>query len=119
MNPVNSITISGNLASDPELKYTAKGTAVVNARLMQSESRKNDEGEYETVGKPLAIDLAVWGKNAENFHKICGKGSEVLVMNGKLEDASYEVEGKKIYKQKIVVDEWRALSRGKNSESKG
>ena len=44
---LNKVMLIGNLGSDPEIKYSPKGTAIANLRLATSESRKNSDGEWE------------------------------------------------------------------------
>jgi len=51
-----------------------------------------------------------WGKNAENFQKILGKGDEVAIQ-GKLTHRSYEdKEGNTRYVTEVVVNEFVKLS---------
>ena len=73
-----NITISGNLAADPELRFTKDGKAVVRFTVMTSRSKKNDEGKWESfdvTGWPVTA----WDKLAENVAESLLKGDPVIV----------------------------------------
>ena len=45
---VNKVTLIGNLGADPEVRYTANGSAVANIRLATAESwRDRESGETQ------------------------------------------------------------------------
>lgn len=74
---VNVVILVGHLCANPELRYTASGTAVANLRLAVNNTYTNAKGEKrENV---LFIDVAAWGKQAESAAEYLEKGSKVLV----------------------------------------
>ncbi len=84
---MNKVLLLGNLGGDPELRYTATGTAVLNLRLatnevwVDKEGKKQDRTEWHNV--------VIFGPRAEALSKFLGKGSGVLVEGG-LRTQSYE-----------------------------
>ncbi len=64
---VNKVILLGFLGKDPELKYTASGTAVCRFSLATNETFKNKAGEPQKRTEWHSI--VAWGKLAE----ICGE----------------------------------------------
>lgn len=96
---LNRVVLLGNLGADPELRYTASGTAVLNLRLATSESyldankERQERTEWHTV--------VVWGARGEGLSKILKKGDRILIEGG-LRTSSYEDrEGVKRYKTEV------------------
>jgi single-strand DNA-binding protein len=92
----------GNLARDPELRYTPQGTAVSDLRLAVTTIRggKGQERKEETV----FIDATVWGRQAENCSEYLSKGRPVLV-EGRLAQDNWEDKetGQKRSKIKVIA----------------
>lgn len=82
----HTIIIVGNLGNDPEMRYTAGGTAVTNFNLATNRVYSNSEGNQ--VKETTWFRVSVWGKQAESSNQYLRKGSQVLVegrMNPDLE----------------------------------
>jgi single-strand DNA-binding protein len=84
---LNKIILIGRLTDDPELRYTANGTAVSNFTLAVQRSFKNQDGDYDAD----FIDIVVWRKQAETCANHLGKGRLVAV-EGRLQMSSYETD---------------------------
>jgi single-strand DNA-binding protein len=72
------ITVAGNLAADPELRFTAQGKAVVKITVMSSRSVKDADGKWhdeDVTGWPVTC----WDKLAENVAESCAKGDGVII----------------------------------------
>lgn len=82
------ITISGNLAADPELRYTQSGVAVVSFTVMQNLDRKNEQGGYDPVAKN-GLKVTAWRELAENIAQSFEKGQRVIV-TGRLEPQQWQ-----------------------------
>jgi len=109
----NKVIMVGNLTQDPELRYTASGTAVANLRIaVSSKYRSGDEYKEET----LFIDVVVWGKQGESCSQYLSKGRQVLV-EGRLQERSWESDGQKRRKTEIVANTVRFL--GRKGEGEG
>lgn len=99
----NEITVAGNLTREPELRFTAGGTATcgfgvaVNRRYQQN-------GEW--VDAPTNFfNVTVWGQYGENVAASLSKGDRVLV-KGRLDFRKYQnKDGVEVTTHDIVADE--------------
>jgi len=98
----NRVMLLGNLGSDPELRFTQGGQAVLNLRLATTESYldkdkvRRDRTDWHNV--------VVWGKRGEALAKILGKGSSLFI-EGSLRTSSYDDrDGNKRYKTEIIAN---------------
>jgi len=98
LSNINTVTISGNLTRDPELRHTKSDTAVCNISVAVNRSVKRDD---EWVEEPSFFDVTVFGGRGEQCAAKCAKGSFVTV-SGRLEQQRWETEeGDK--RQKVVI----------------
>lgn len=99
---LNRVILLGHLGADPDLRYTATGTAVLNLRMATNESfvDRNKETQERTDWH----QVVVWGARAEGLSKILMKGTCLLVEGG-LRTSSYEKDGTKRYKTEIHARE--------------
>lgn len=74
-----SITVVGNLAADPELRFTPGGKAVATFTVMASKSRKNEAGEWESLDT-TGWTVKAWDKMAEHVAESLTKGDPVVVV---------------------------------------
>ena len=110
---LNLVLIIGNLTRDPELRYTANGTAVCNLGIASNRKYKSgDEWKEDTC----FMTVVVWGKRGENCNTYLKKGNPVLV-EGRLATRSWEKDGKKQYATEIVADNVQFLNRTKEGTS--
>jgi single-strand DNA-binding protein len=100
-----TITIIGNLVSDPELRYTPTGQAVATFRVA-STPRYMDRATNEWKdGDSLFLSCNVWRQAAENVAESLQRGMRVIV-SGRLRQRSYETkEGEKRTVYEVEVDE--------------
>ena len=99
---INSVTISGNLTRDPELRYSVTGTAILTFCVAVNERKKNSQGEWEDYAN--FVDCVLFGKYGEAMQQHLVKGSKVAV-SGKLHYSSWERDGQRRSKLEVVVDE--------------
>jgi single-strand DNA-binding protein len=78
--------LSGRIANDIELRYTAKGTAVVKFTLAVDKSSKDASGQWQN--QAVFIDVVAWEKWAEALNNNAHKGSPV-VLEGKIDARTY------------------------------
>jgi single-strand DNA-binding protein len=100
----NKVVLMGNLARDPEVRYTVDKRAWVRFTIAVGFSWKNKNGEYQD-GTDF-IPITAWGPLAERCGRYLKKGSSVLV-EGKIKVRSYEARdgsGKK-YTTDVAADE--------------
>lgn len=102
----NSITISGNATSAPELRYGQSGVAVANMSVAVNE-RKFDREKNEWVeGEATFVRVTLWRDMAENAAGTVNKGDRVMV-TGALKVRSYEdKEGNQRTSTEIEVEDF-------------
>lgn len=109
---MNRIILCGNLTRNLELKYTSTNKAVLDTNIAVQRQRTNQNGERETD----FINIQVWGKQAENLDKYCGKGSKIAI-EGELRIDTYEKsDGSKGYKTYVLVSNVEFLDTKKKEE---
>jgi single-strand DNA-binding protein len=100
-----TITVVGNLTSDPELRYTQNGLAVANFTIASTprsfDARANDWKD----GDALFLRASVWREFAGHVAATLTKGSRVIA-TGRLRQRSYETrDGEKRTSIELDVDE--------------
>lgn len=98
---VNSVSISGNLGRDPELRATASGTSVCSFPVCAN-SRVKREGKWED--KPNWVEVKFFGNRAEPLSRILSKGSHVC-LHGHLSQETWESDGKRRSRLVVIGDE--------------
>ena len=89
--------IAGRLTKDPEVRYTAKGTAVTNLRVAVN-FRGRDRKEEASF-----FDVVAFGKLAEQCGEYLSKGRTVLV-EGRMRQRSWESdEGSRRNRLEIIA----------------
>jgi len=89
------ITVAGTLTADPELRFTANGTAVANFTVAANDRRYDkDRGEWVDNGATF-MRCTVWRDTAEHVAESLQKGRRVL-LTGSLRQRDWETkEGEK------------------------
>lgn len=106
---LNRVSLIGNLAKDPEVRFSQSGTAVGNLRLGVSERRKEGE-EYKDHTEWVSV--ICFGKTAENASKYLQKGRQVFV-EGKLQTRQWEDKtGQTRYTTEVVAGQILFLGSG-------
>jgi len=100
----NSITISGNITRDPEMRYTPSGVSKVTFGVAVNRSWRNQQTQ-EWEEQTSFFNVVAWRQLAENVGASLTKGSRVVV-SGRLEQRSWETpDGDKRSKVEVVADE--------------
>ncbi len=110
---VNRVILIGNLGADPEMRYTASGTAVAKFRLATSETFVDRQGNRQERTEWHRV--TAWGKLAEICGQYLSKGRLVYI-EGRIRSDSWEQEGVKRYSYEIVADNMRMLGAGRGVE---
>lgn len=100
---INKCELMGNLATDPEVRYTAEPKAVATFRLVTDSPVKSD-GEWTT--EPEYHNIVAFGRTAEICKEYLHKGSRVII-EGRLKTRSWDDKdsGKKQYRTEIIVND--------------
>lgn len=99
------ITVVGNLAGDPELRFTASGHAVANFTIAQTPRTRNQQSGEWLDDETLWVRASVWREMAENVAETLTKGTRV-VAHGRLKARSFETkEGQQRTNWELDIDE--------------
>jgi single-strand DNA-binding protein len=102
----------GNITSEIDLRYTQSETAVCDVSLAVNDKRKNQAGEW--VEETTFVDVTLWGRTAEVAAEYLGKGSPILI-EGRLKLDTWETDGQKRSKLKVVGERMQMLGSNKKS----
>jgi len=113
MASFNNVILMGNLTRDVELRYTPSGTSVTDISLAVNERVKSGE---QWVDEVSFFDVTLWGRLAEVAAEYLGKGKPVLI-SGKLKQESWEKDGQKRSKVKVIASELKLIGGGNAAAS--
>jgi single-strand DNA-binding protein len=95
-------TLIGNVTSDPELKFTAQGTAKLGFSIAVNHYWTDNDGEKKE--DTSFFNVTCWRYVAEDTANVLEKGMGVIV-HGRLDQRSYEdKEGQKRNAIELVAD---------------
>lgn len=99
------VVVIGNLAGDPELRWTASGHAVANFTIAQT-PRSFDKQQNQWVDdETLWVRASVWREVAEHVAESLTKGTRVIA-HGRLKARSFETkDGEQRTNWELEVDE--------------
>ena len=116
MADFNRVVLVGNLTRDPEVRVLPSGSIVADVGLAVNERRKDQSGNW--IEEPNFFDVTVWNRSAEVVRDYTKKGSPLLV-EGRLEQETWEQDGQKRSKVKVVADRIVLLGGRGDSGSSG
>ncbi len=116
MPNLNKVQLMGNLTRDPEVRYTPKGTAVVDIGMAINRYFTLDDGEKRE--ETVFVDITLWGRQAEIVGQYTRKGRPLFV-EGRLQLDTWDDKqsGQKRSKLKVVGDSIQLL--GSKEENGG
>lgn len=108
MPNLNKVMLMGNLTRDPELKYTPKGTALVNFGIAVNRNYSTDTGEKRE--EVTFIDLEAWARTAEIIAEYFKKGRPIFIEGRlKLDTWDDKQSGQKRSKMRVIVESFEFL----------
>lgn len=107
MASYNRVILMGNVTRDIQLRYTPAGTPVTEVGMAVNDRRKNANGEW--IDETTFVDVTFWGRTAEVASEYLSKGAPVFV-EGRLKLDTWEKDGQKNYKLRVVCDRMQLLS---------
>src|SRR5947209_5584253 len=109
MAGLNRVMIIGNLGKDPEMRFTANGSAVTNFSVAVSRQFQATDGERREETEWFSV--VAWNKLAEQCNQFLQKGRRVYV-EGRLQTRSWDgQDGQKRYRTEVVASEVQFLDR--------
>lgn len=98
---INSVTVSGNLTRDPELRNLPSGQSVCQLRIAHNDRYKDSSGQW--ADRPAYFDVTIWSGLGEWMGKNLSKGQKVVV-SGRLKWREWGEEGNKRQAVEISAD---------------
>lgn len=101
---LNKVQLTGYLGADPEMRYTASGSAVTQFRVASGRSWKDREGNAHDDTEWFRI--VAWDKLGEICNQYLTKGSRVYV-EGRLQSRSWEDQqsGQTRYRTEVIASD--------------
>ena len=93
---INKVELLGRVGTDPEMKYTTGGTAVVQLRL--ATERRRQDGEVEADWH----NVVCWSKTAEAVNQYVGKGDRIYVAGRLVQNTWEGDDGQRRYRTEIT-----------------
>lgn len=109
---INKVILVGRLTREPEYK-NVNGTSLVKYSLATNRTYVVNGDKREDVSY---VDCESWGKLADIIRQYCTKGKQILI-EGRLKQDTWEAEGKKMSKLKVVVENMQLLGSKSDSSS--
>lgn len=93
------IVVTGNLTSDPELRFTPNGAPVTQVRVASTPRRFNKQTNQYEDGNTLFLAATCWNHLAENVAATLQKGMRVTIVGnlGQREYTTKEGEQRTVY----------------------
>lgn len=115
---LNKVMLIGRLGADPEMRYTASGTAVTNFRVACTRRRRaGQEGDVREETDWFTV--VAWDKLAEITNSYLNKGSKVYV-EGRLQTRSWDDQsGQKRYATEVVANDMIMLDSRRGDRAEG
>lgn len=111
MANLNKVMLIGRLTRDPESRSLKSGSSVVSFGMAVNRTYTKQESG-ERVEETCFLDLEAWGRQGETIARYMKKGSQIYV-EGRLKLDTWEKDGQKQSKLRIVVENFQFLdSRG-------
>ncbi|MDO8357236.1 MAG: single-stranded DNA-binding protein [Nitrospirota bacterium] len=116
MDQVSSTVLEGNLTRNPELRYTDKGTPVCSFTVANNRQWKSGDEKKEEV---CFIDVVVFGKHGETCAQYLVKGQGVMLVNARLKQERWEMDGQKKSKHVLHCQEVKFRGKPKEGQADG
>ena len=114
MNNINTVTLTGNLTRDVELKYSNAGNPFINFGIAVNESYKEND---EWKERPNFFNCVMFGKITEYIANNVKMGTRVT-LTGKLRNERYDNKmGEKISIVKIIASQLEFPFKEKDNSS--
>lgn len=101
MADLNKVMIIGNLGQDPEIRYTANGSAVATFSVAANRNFRRPDGEWEKETE--WFNVVAWNQLAERVSQNLQRGARVYV-EGRLHTRSWDgQDGRRHYRTEVIA----------------
>ncbi|GAA1615950.1 MULTISPECIES: single-stranded DNA-binding protein [Actinomycetes] len=94
-------SLSGFIASDPQLRETSKGDARFYARIGKEHFRREDDGSFTQI-ETSYHHMVMFGRSADHAHAKFAKGDN-FIAEGYTRPVSYERNGQNVEGEEFVA----------------
>ena len=102
MASLNKVMIIGNLGADPEMRYTANGSAVTSFNVAANEQFTDRAGARQERTEWFSV--VTWNRLAETCAQYLTKGRQVYV-EGRMQTRSWDDQsGQKRYRTELIAE---------------
>ncbi|MCD6426500.1 MAG: single-stranded DNA-binding protein [Caldisericaceae bacterium] len=108
----NKVILTGRLAADPDVRYTPNGSEVAQFRIAVNRSYKTKDNPNDWQQETFFITIITWNRLAERVEKNFKKG-DLVIVEGRLNIRSYEVDGVKKWVTEIIANDVKFLPRNR------
>jgi len=107
--------IIGHLGADPEMRYTANGSAVCTFRVATSRTWNTSDGERREETEWFSV--VTWNRLAEICAQYLTKGRQVYI-EGRMQTRSWDdQQGQKRYRTELIAEEVKFLGSGGHGDA--
>ena len=110
---INKVELLGRVGADPEMKYTASGTAVTQLRLATDRVRKGGEAETDWHS------VVVWDKLADAVAQYVERGQRIYVSGRLVQNSWTGDDGQRRYRTEIHAQDVVFLDSARNGNGGG
>lgn len=114
--PIPSISDIAGILTDPDLKFTPGGKAILSFRAAFNDSKYDEQQSKWVTTKTFYVDAQAWEKTAERLAETLAKGDQVYI-SGRLETQSWEKDGEKKSKPVLTIQSVRKLAKSEPAAS--
>jgi len=102
---INRVVLTGRLTKDVELRSTASGLSVVSFTVAVDNNMSKDQ----QTATASFISCVAWNNQAKFLEQYCKKGN-LVALEGRLQQRSYDGKNGKVYVTEVVCDRVENLS---------
>ena len=111
---VNKVFLGGRLTRDPELKYTAGGTAIASFGIATNRTWTPQGGEKKE--ETCFVDITMFGRRAEVINEYFKKGGSIFI-EGRLQFNQWETkDGQKRNTLRVVADNFQFVGENQKAQ---
>lgn len=112
MASYNKVILVGNLTRDPELRYSAKGTAIAKIGIAVNRRWRNEAGEWQE--EVTFVDVDAFGRQAETIGQYLKRGRPIMIEGRlKLDQWEDKASGQKRSRLGVVMENFQFLDSGR------
>lgn len=90
-----TVTVTGNVGQDPEIRYTQTGKAVCTLSVAATPRKQTPAGEWDDDGEPLWIRADFWERDAETVADAVRRGDRITLAGTLALDAWQGTDGQR------------------------